>query len=62
MLQADETRKTPPYPAYAAIVTVFAGGLAGATFKAARTISDDEVASFLRAPFVESDKLEQHAD
>ncbi len=29
--------------------------LAGATFKAARTISRDEVASFIRQPFVEGD-------
>ena len=29
--------------------------LAGATFKAARTISDDEVTSFLRLPFVEGE-------
>jgi hypothetical protein len=80
MLRADETRNAPPYPAYAAIVGVFAGGLAaagglarllgrdpregsaldlvvlaGATFKAARTITDDEVTSFLRAPFVEGE-------
>jgi hypothetical protein len=77
MLRTEETRGAPPYPAYAAIVAVFAGGLAaagglarvlerdpregsaldlvvlaGATFKAARTITDDEVTSFLRAPFV----------
>ena len=68
----------PPYPAYAAIMATFAGGLAAAgalaraldrdpyehtaldlftlalaTFKAARTLSRDEVASFLREPFVE---------
>jgi Protein of unknown function (DUF1360) len=68
----------PPYRAYAAIMGVFAGGLAAAgavarllereprentaldlailslaTFKAARTISRDEVTSFLREPFVE---------
>ena len=68
----------PPYGAYAALVVVFAGGLAGAgllaralgrnphehtpldlaalalaTFKAARTLSGDEVTSFLREPFVE---------
>jgi hypothetical protein len=80
MLRADETRRTPPYPAYAAIMAAFAGGLAGAgalaralgrepregspldlvvlagaTFKAARTIADDEVTSFLRAPFVEGE-------
>jgi len=78
--RADETRNTPPYPAYAAIVGVFGGGLAAAgglarllgrdpregsaldlavlaaaTFKAARTITDDEVTSFLRAPFVEGE-------
>jgi uncharacterized protein DUF1360 len=68
----------PPYGAYAAIMGVFAGGLAvagalarqldrdpqehtaldlvtlaAATFKASRTISRDEVTSFLREPFVE---------
>ena len=67
----------PPYGAYAAIMGVFAGGLAGAgiagralgrdpqcqsaldlvvlsaaSFKAARTLSHDEVTSFLRDPFV----------
>src|SRR3954452_3768158 len=66
----------PPYRAYAAIVSVFTGGLAAAgmleraldrdprehdwldlaalaaaTFKASRTISSDEVTSFLREPF-----------
>jgi hypothetical protein len=80
MLRTDETRTTPPYPAYAAIVGVFTGGLvaagglarvlgrdpredsvldlavlAAATFKAARTIADDEVTSFLRAPFVQGE-------
>jgi len=30
MLRADETRRTPPYPAYATIVGVFAGSLAAA--------------------------------
>ncbi len=68
----------PPYGAYAAIMSAFAGGLAAAgvlarlldrdpqehtpldlatlglaTFKAARTLSRDEVTSFLREPFVE---------
>ena len=68
----------PPYGAYAAIMAVFCGGLAGAgalaralgrdpqeqsaldlltlalaTYKAARTLSRDEVTSFLREPFVE---------
>ncbi len=68
----------PPYGAYAAIMSAFAGGLAAAgvlarlldrdpqehtpldlatlglaTFKAARTLSRDEVTSFLRQPFVE---------
>ena len=68
----------PPYGAYAALMAVFAGGLAGAgalarvldrdpfehttldlaalalaTFKLARTVSGDEVTSFLREPFVE---------
>ena len=33
----------PPYPAYAAIA---------ATFKASRTLTHDEVTSFLRQPFV----------
>jgi hypothetical protein len=67
----------PPYEAYAAIMGVFAGGLAAAgalaraldrdpqchtaldfavlgaaSFKAARTLSHDEVTSFLRQPFV----------
>jgi hypothetical protein len=80
MLRIEETRGAPPYPAYAAIMAVFVGGLAaagglarvlgrdpregsaldlvvlaGATFKAARTIADDEVTSFLRAPFVEGE-------
>jgi hypothetical protein len=78
MPQTDETRRTPPYTAYATIVATFGGGLAAAaalaralgrdpregstldlavlavaTFKAARTITDDEVTSFLRQPFVE---------
>jgi hypothetical protein len=69
---------SPPYGAYAAITTVFCGGLAAAgllaraldrdpyehtpldlvtltlaTYKAARTLSRDEVTSFLREPFVE---------
>ncbi|TMM15672.1 MAG: DUF1360 domain-containing protein [Actinobacteria bacterium] len=80
MVAADEATRTPPYPAYAAITAVFAGGLtvagglarllgrdpreetaldlvvlAAATFKASRTISRDEVTSFLRAPFVEGE-------
>jgi hypothetical protein len=80
MAVADETRTTPPYSAYAAIVGAFTGALvvagglarvlgrdpredspldlvvlAAATFKAARTISDDEVTSFLRAPFVQGE-------
>jgi hypothetical protein len=80
MAVADETRTTPPYSAYAAIVVAFTGALvvagglarvlgrdpredspldlvvlAAATFKAARTISDDEVTSFLRAPFVQGE-------
>jgi hypothetical protein len=67
----------PPYGSYAAIMSVFAGGLAGAgalarrldrnpacqtpldlvvfsaaTFKDARTLARDEVASFVREPFV----------
>jgi uncharacterized protein DUF1360 len=69
---------TPPYAAYAGILSTFLGGLAAAggvaklldrdareqstldlavlglaTFKAARTVSRDEVTSFLREPFVE---------
>jgi hypothetical protein len=69
---------TPPYAAYAGILSTFVGGLAAAggiaklldrdareqstldlavlglaTFKAARTVSRDEVTSFLREPFVE---------
>jgi hypothetical protein len=69
---------TPPYAAYAGIMSTFVGGLAVAggianlldrdareqsmldlavlglaTFKAARTVSSDEVTSFLREPFVE---------
>jgi hypothetical protein len=67
----------PPYAAYAAITSVFVGGLgaagavaraldrdhqchtaldfavlSAAAFKAARTLSHDEVTSFLREPFV----------
>ena len=74
---AEPRPQSPPYPAYAAIMGVFAGGLAAAgalsrlldrdprcstpldlavlgaaTFKAARTLSRDEVTSFLREPFV----------
>jgi hypothetical protein len=70
----------PPYEAYAAIMGVFAGGLAAAgavaraldrdpqchtaldfavlsaaAFKAARTLSHDEVTSFIRQPFVRGD-------
>jgi hypothetical protein len=73
-----ETEQPPPYGAYAAIMAVFCGGLAGAgllaralgrdpeernaldlvmlalaTYKMARTLSRDEVTSFLREPFVE---------
>ena len=73
---AIETQR-PPYEAYAALVGIFFGGLAGtglvahalkrdprehtaldlvtlaaASFKAARTLSHDEVTSFLREPFV----------
>ena len=71
------TQERPPYEAYAAIMGVFAGGLAtagamaralgrdpqchtaldfavlsAAAFKAARTLSHDEVTSFIRQPFV----------
>ena len=71
------TQTTPPYTAYAGIMTAFVGGLAAAggvaklldrdprehttldfvllglaTFKASRTVSSDEVTSFLREPFV----------
>jgi hypothetical protein len=71
-------QKTPPYGAYAGIMSAFVGGLAVAgglakllgrdprehsaldltvlglaTFKASRTISRDEVTSFMRDPFVE---------
>jgi len=78
MPSIDEARRTPPYSAYASILTAFAGGLtaagglaralgrdpregtpldlvvlAAATFKAARTLADDEVTSFLREPFVQ---------
>jgi hypothetical protein len=70
-------QERPPYEAYAAIMGVFAGGLAAAgalaraldrnpqcntaldfavlgaaSFKAARTLSHDEVTSFIRQPFV----------
>jgi hypothetical protein len=73
----DSTYERPPYGAYAAIMGVFAGGLAAAgivaraldrdpqchtaldfvvlgaaSFKAAHTLSHDEVASFIREPFV----------
>lgn len=81
------TRTRPPYQAYAAIMSTYAAGLAGAgllakalgrrpeqqgpldlavlglaTFKAARTISNDEVASFLREPFVEGEAHEGGED
>jgi uncharacterized protein DUF1360 len=71
------TQTTPPYAAYAGIMSAFVGGLAAAgavakvldrdprehsaldlallglaTFKASRTVSRDEVTSFLREPFV----------
>ncbi|HEV8098184.1 MAG TPA: DUF1360 domain-containing protein [Gaiellaceae bacterium] len=73
----DSMQKRPPYEAYAAIMGIFAGGLAAAgalarmldrdpqchtaldfavlgaaAFKAARTLSHDEVTSFIRQPFV----------
>ena len=73
----DSTYERPPYGAYAAIMGVFAGGLAAAgmvarsldrdpqcrtaldfvvlgaaSFKAAHTLSHDEVTSFIREPFV----------
>jgi hypothetical protein len=79
----DQRAPSPPYEAYAAIMGVFAGGLAvagglarllgrdardytwldlaalsAATFKTARTISRDEVTSFLREPFVEGEAHE----
>ena len=69
--------ESPPYRSYAAIMTVFVGGLGtagaiaralrrdpqchttldflvlgAASFKAARTLSHDEVTSFIRQPFV----------
>ena len=72
--------KTPPYAAYAAIMSTFVGGiglaglaarklerdpacqtpldfvvLAAASFKAARTLARDQVASFVREPFVEGE-------
>jgi hypothetical protein len=77
------TSPHPPYRAYAAITTVFVGGIAGAgalahvlgrdpreqgaldlavlglaTYKASRTISRDEVTSFLRDPFVAGEAFE----
>ena len=81
---AQQSRvERPPYAAYAAIVSTFAGGLAAAgalsrrfgrdpqcqtaldlavlsaaTFKAARTLARDKVASFVRDPFVEGDAYE----
>jgi hypothetical protein len=73
-----EPEQSTPYGAYAAIMAMFCGGLAGAgalagalgrdpeehttldlvmlalaTYKLARTLSGDEVTSFLREPFVE---------
>jgi hypothetical protein len=36
--------------------------LAGATFKASRTISHDKVASFLREPFVEGEAYDGHEE
>ena len=76
---------TPPYAAYAGIMSTFVGGLAAAgvaakllgrdprehsaldlvllglaTFKASRTMSGDEVTSFLREPFVAGHA--QHGD
>ena len=36
--------------------------LAGATFKASRTISHDKIASFLREPFVEGDAYDGHEE
>jgi hypothetical protein len=72
--------KTPPYGAYAGIMSTFVGGLAVAgalakllgrdarehhaldlavlglaTFKAARTVSNDAVTSFVREPFVQGE-------
>jgi uncharacterized protein DUF1360 len=72
--------QTPPYAAYAAIMSTFVGGiglaglaarrldrdpacqtpldfvvLAAASFKAARTLARDQVASFVREPFVEGE-------
>jgi hypothetical protein len=83
----EESTGSPPYPAYAAIVVAFSGGLAAtgalarllgrdpqehtaidlltlsaATFKASRTISRDEVTSFLRQPFVEGQAHEGGED
>src|SRR4030095_5941395 len=71
----DSTHERPPYGAYAAIMGIFAGGLAAAgmvaraldrdpqchttldfvvlgaaSFKAAHTLSHDEVTSFIREP------------
>ena len=79
--------QSPPYEAYAAIMGVFAGGLAlvgglahlldrdpqehswldlatlaAASFKASRTITGDEVTSFLRQPFVEGQAHEGGED
>jgi hypothetical protein len=78
---------TPPYGAYAGIMSTFVGGLAVAgalakllgrdprehsaldltvlglaTFKASRTISRDEVTSFMREPFVEGQAKEGAED
>src|SRR5689334_5822031 len=79
----QSTQTTPPYAAYAGIMSAFVGGLAAAgglarlldrdareqstldlavlglaTFKAARTVSRDEVTSFIREPFVEGQAKE----
>lgn len=82
-----EQTTTPPYAAYAGIMTTFVGGLAAAggiakllrrdprehsaldlavlalaSFKASRTISHDEVTSFMREPFVEGTAKEGGED
>jgi hypothetical protein len=79
-LTDERVEQKPPYESYAAIVGVFAAGLAvagglarllgrdprentwldltvlsAASFKAARTITRDEVTSFMREPFVEGE-------
>ena len=81
------TDPQPPYRAYAAIMSTYAGGLALAgvlarkldteprehtmldllvlalaTFKGARTVTRDEVTSFLREPFVEGEAHEGGED